>query len=82
MCEITCPYKDKCASHPTKCGTCSRNTGKRDYYRPRRDWYTPYYPYYPYWKPQPYPYWQITCDGTGNNNYDWETTTVTWTATT
>ena len=73
MCEIECPYKDKCTSHPTKCGTCSRNTGKRDYYRPRRDWYTPYYPHYPQWRY--YPYWTTAGD---NNTLDWDTHTITW----
>ena len=53
MCEIECSYKNKCTSHPHRCGSCSRNKGKRDYYRPRKwDWYTPYYPQwttYPIW---------------------------------
>ena len=83
MCKIECPYKNKCTSHPHNCGTCRRNTGKRDYYQPRRyDWYTPYYPYYPYWEPHPYPYWQITCDGTGNNynTVTWNDTATGWTA--
>ena len=72
MCEIQCPYKDKCTSHPHKCGTCSRNTGKRDYYKPRRDWYTPYYPHWE-WYP-PYTWYTTTA---GNNQTNWGTTTIT-----
>jgi len=65
MCNIECPYKNKCTSHPHNCGTCNRNTGKRDYYKPRRwyrDWYTPHYPSYPQWRYTPY--WTTT----GNNH--------------
>ena len=69
MCEIICPYKDKCTSHPNKCGTCSRNTGKRDYYQPRRDWYTPYYPQWigPHWQNL---YWTTAGNGTTTVTYN------------
>jgi len=67
MCEAICPYKGKCTSEGTKCASCSRNTGRKDYYIPdNRDWYTPYYPQYPYTTPWwQYPY-QITC---GSSTY-------------
>ena len=83
MCDTVCPHKDKCTSHPHNCGSCSRNTGKRDYYKPRRrDWYTPYYPWYPDTTPyvQPYPWWQytITCGDNHTTDNSWEITTITW----
>ena len=55
--KIECPYTDKCTKYPSCCGTCKRNTAKKDYYIPdRQDWYIPYvvppytwYPDYPIW---------------------------------
>ena len=68
MCEVICPYKGKCTGEGCKCKTCSRNSGKKDYYKPDDDWYTPCYPYQP-WYPY-YPYDRITWYTTGN---DWNT---------
>ena len=80
MCDIVCPKKNNCTSHPHKCTSCTRNTGKRDYYKPE-----PYIPWWPYTYPYTYPYitWQITYndhydygnDGYTTNSY----TTLTWT---
>lgn len=83
MCHIECPYKHKCTSHPSKCATCTRNTGKRDYYKPRRrDWYTPCYPHWQYIPT--YPQWKYTWTTNttaARNTYTpaWIGTTPTWT---
>lgn len=72
MCQVTCPYKTKCKSHPAKCHHCRRNTGKKDYYQPEHDYYYPYNPpYYPYtW----YPYWNTTgTTATWNVTTNWTT---------
>jgi len=46
---IECPYKDKCTGYSAKCNSCKNNTGKRDYYIPAWEPYTPqpYYPLFP-----------------------------------
>ena len=67
MCEVDCPYKDKCKSYSHKCGRCSRNKArKKDYFCP--DYWEPCYPTRPYcpytW---PYTIW------TSNDNYTWTT---------
>jgi len=65
---IECPYTDKCTKHPSCCGTCRRNTAKKDYYIPdKQDWYIPYPPTYIPW----YPYPNYTGDV-------WCTTTTTY----
>lgn len=64
MCEIVCPYTNKCTQHPTLCSTCIRNTGKRNYYKPEP---IPLYPYpYPYYEP----IWVSTTTDDGSSNYD------------
>lgn len=72
MCDVVCPYSDKCSEYTKSCQTCKRNAGKRNYYEPD---YTPYWPWcptptYPYYPYQPYaPYWQITASN-GNNTLE------------
>lgn len=67
MCEVVCIYKDKCTSHPQWCGTCTNNTGKRNYYKPDSvPWYPiPWYPWYPYY---PTITWHIQ-ETTPSSNY-------------
>lgn len=50
MCEVDCPYKDKCKSYPERCCRCTRNKArKKDYFCP--DYWEPCRPYrYRYWK--------------------------------
>jgi len=62
MCEVNCPYKNKCSSYPTFCGSCRHNTSKRDYYEPDYpDYWRPVYPW-------PWPYWET-------HGTDWTTPT-------
>lgn len=57
--NIVCPHTGECSDYPYKCQTCSENTGKKSYYKPRPcapyDPYVPYIPYIPY-EPYPPPY--------------------------
>jgi hypothetical protein len=64
MCDVKCGFKDKCVSYPNKCGSCTNNESKRDYYSP----YYPYIPNYPWY----YPYYVTTvstCTTTTNDCY-------------
>jgi hypothetical protein len=51
---VECKYKNRCISHPEKCGSCVNNLGKCDYYQPMPypNWWP--WPWYPYpWYQQP-----------------------------
>ena len=51
---VECKYKNRCISHPEKCGSCTNNIGKCDYYQPMPypNWWP--WPWYPYpWYQQP-----------------------------
>ena len=60
MCEVDCPYKKKCTSHPSLCNSCRNNSGRRSYYIPD-------------YKPRPYPYewWQTTTISTTPTGTTW-----------
>ena len=65
--KIECPYTDKCIKYPSCCGTCKRNTAKKDYYIPDKDdWYVPYPQPYTWWYPYEPIIWCSTCDGSDN----------------
>lgn len=65
MCDVVCPFKDRCSDYSGRCWECSNNSGKRSYFSPK---YTPlpYYPYYPY--PYTTPIW---CSISSDNDGSW-----------
>lgn len=75
MCNIECPYKEKCTSYRIRCCSCKHNKGKKDYYEPKPyPWVWPYiWPYiWPWW--DPYPYWHWPNETTGTDT--WTTTVI------
>lgn len=71
MC-VKCRYKHKCVSYPDKCDRCANNKGRKDYFVPECDPWTPWYPWHPY--PWTYPYIWYDTDGdyTNDNDARWD----------
>lgn len=70
MCNVDCPYIEKCTSHGYKCSSCANNKGRKDHYKPDPNPYVPYVPYYPpiWWIGDPPNYQHyVTC---GNETKD------------